>query len=251
MIQIGEEEPQGLFEQKYAADDWSGVFQLPDESVRLTPEIINEAVSAIFLSDQAQRPTYILMLAGNEVYLLEAEKWMRGSYLRFRLEDLFDEASHKKVSPYYSLFFCLCGKEALAPASDIILMEQLDEDAHKSAYEVTKDLKEGVIFAVENLANEAVWFLRHITVSTWMTWIKALPTKLKDDCLTLVYRLLFLFYAESRDDLDILPVNDESIRAWLQPRHAARSGAGAPAFGIGPQRLLFSRKYTHPLSVAA
>ena len=33
--------------------------------------------------------------------------------------------------------------------------------------------------------------------------------KVKDDCLTIVYRLLFIFYAESRDELDILPTNDE------------------------------------------
>ena len=34
--------------------------------------------------------------------------------------------------------------------ADVVLMEQLDEDSHKAAYEVTKDLKEGVINAVEN-----------------------------------------------------------------------------------------------------
>lgn len=32
--------------------------------------------------------------------------------------------------------------------------------------------------------------------------------ELKDECLTMVYRLLFLFYAEAREDLEILPVKD-------------------------------------------
>ena len=32
---------------------------------------------------------------------------------------------------------------------------------------------------------------------------------MKDDCLTIIYRLLFLFYAESREELEILPVGDE------------------------------------------
>ncbi len=33
--------------------------------------------------------------------------------------------------------------------------------------------------------------------------------EVKDDCLTIIYRLLFLFYAESREELEILPVGDE------------------------------------------
>ncbi|MBK6331052.1 MAG: hypothetical protein IPF62_11245 [Bacteroidetes bacterium] len=32
--------------------------------------------------------------------------------------------------------------------------------------------------------------------------------EIKDDCLNIIYRLLFVFYAESREDLDILPSND-------------------------------------------
>ena len=41
-----------------------------------------------------------------------------GSYLRFRLEDLFDEASRQR--DYYSLFYFLLSKGTLAPASDIM-----------------------------------------------------------------------------------------------------------------------------------
>ena len=33
--------------------------------------------------------------------------------------------------------------------------------------------------------------------------------EVKDACLTIVYRLLFLFYAESREELEILPTGDE------------------------------------------
>ncbi len=207
MIRREEAEPEGLFEQHYEQADWANVFQLEDDALRITPAIINEAVSQLFLLDQHKRPRYILMLAGSELYLLESEKWFRGSYLRFRLEDLFDEASLARNRDYYALFYFLLSKETLAPEADIILMEQLDEDSHKSAYAVTQDLKEGIIQAVESLANEAVWFLQqrgaepHLEDSDF-------ARRLKDDCLTLVYRLLFLFYAESRPELEILPIND-------------------------------------------
>jgi len=205
MVQVGDEEPEGLFEQVYRRAQWENVFRITEEDVHLTPSVVNDAISALFLIEQHRRPHYILLLAGNELYLLQYEKWFKGSYLRFQMEELFAEASTRR--DYYSLFYFLLSKEALAPASDIILMEQLDEDSHKSAYAVTKDLKEGIIHAVEALANEAVWYLQQ-EGRDLHSLDDSFAQELKDDCLTLIYRLLFLFYAESRPDLEILPIND-------------------------------------------
>jgi len=214
-----EEEPDGLFDQsynvtenvedlksttqKYHRSQWADIFTVP-EGISISPMVINKAVSELFLLPTYQRPRYILLCAGNVYFLLEAEKWFRGSYLQFDLEILFDDVSIDKN--YFALFYLLLGKEQLAPTAEMVLMEQLDEDAHKVAYEVTKDLKEGVIHAVEQLANEAVHYL---TREEDMTYDTINATWLKDDCLMMVYRLLFLFYAESRDELDILPTDDE------------------------------------------
>jgi hypothetical protein len=217
LIKEGDEEPDGLFEQRYNVEDeetqtppqkyhrsqWSDLFTVP-EGLKISPIIINKVISQLFLLDSHRRPKYILLCAGNIYYLLEQEKWFRGSYLEFDLENLFDEASIKK--DYYSLFYLLLSKEMLAPQAEIVLMEQLDEDSYRSAYEVTQDLKEGVIHAVESIANEAVY--------SWEQQGHSLDeidaNELKNECLTYVYRLLFLFYAESREDLDILPANDET-----------------------------------------
>ncbi|MFA8451904.1 MAG: Eco57I restriction-modification methylase domain-containing protein [Bacteroidales bacterium] len=215
LVREGDDEPDGLFEQQYSVEDdevqhppqkyhrsqWENVFKV-DGDVRISPMVINKAVSQLFLLDSHRRPKYILLCAGNIYYLLEQEKWFRGSYLMFDIESLFDEATIKKE--YYSLFYFLLAKETLAPKSEIVLMEQLDEDSHKSAYEVTQDLKEGVIHAVEDIANEAVYCLKQN--GSDLSEINA--DILKNECLNYVYRLLFLFYAESRDDLDILPAND-------------------------------------------
>lgn len=214
-----EEEPDGLFDQsynvtengedqksttqKYHRSQWADIFTVP-EGITISPMVINKAVSELFLLPTYQRPRYILLCAGNVYFLLEAEKWFRGSYLQFDLEILFDDATIDKN--FLALFYLLLGKEQLAPTAEMVLMEQLDEDAHKVAYEVTKDLKEGVIHAVEQLANEAVHYL---TREEDLTYDTINATWLKDDCLMMVYRLLFLFYAESRDELDILPTDDE------------------------------------------
>jgi hypothetical protein len=206
LIKTGEQEPKGLFEQNWNRAQWESVFEVQDGDT-LTPSIINEAINELFLIDQHIRPTYILLLAGNEMYLLHFEKWFKGSYLRFKLEDLFDEATLHK--DYYQLFYLLLSKSKLAPEADILLMDQLDEDSHKSAYAVTKDLKEGIIHAVELLANEALYYKKQILKEEFEESDDAFEQQMKDDCLTMVYRLLFVFYAESRPDLGILPMNDQ------------------------------------------
>ena len=206
LIKTGEQEPKGLFEQNWNRAQWESVFEVQDGDT-LTPSIINEAINELFLIDQHIRPTYILLLAGNEMYLLHFEKWFKGSYLRFKLEDLFDEATLHK--DYYQLFYLLLSKSKLAPEADILLMDQLDEDSHKSAYAVTKDLKAGIIHAVELLANEALYYKKKILGEEFEESEDAFEQQMKDDCLTMVYRLLFVFYAESRPDLGILPMNDQ------------------------------------------
>ncbi len=205
MMKEGDTPPPGIFEQQYRHDQWEYVFTVKDDNVSLSPSFINQALSELFYIEKDRRPTYVVMLAGSEVYLIHYEKWSRGSYLRFSLEELFDEATLNR--DYYSLFYFLISKESLSPDSDIILMDQLDEDSHKSAYAVTQDLKTGVIKAIEDLANEAVFSLQLQNLSDSLDGNFA--DQLKDECLTFVYRLLFLFYAESREELEILPVNDE------------------------------------------
>ena len=219
LIKEGDEEPDGLFEQRYHIDEeeqttkeqryhrsqWSRVFSIPDE-LKISPVIINKALSELCLLDQKERPHYIMLLAGNKIFLIEVEKWFRGSYLLLDVEELFTEATVERK--YYTLFYLLLAKETLAPDSDMVLMDQLDEDSHKSAYEVTKDLKEGIIHAVEALANEALYYRKEVLQESFDETDDQFESDIKDDCLSIVYRLLFVFYAESRADLDILPISD-------------------------------------------
>lgn len=219
LIKEGDEEPDGLFEQRYSIEDegphakqqryhrsqWSRVFDIPEE-FKISPVVINEAISALSLLEQNDRPKYILLLAGNIIFLIEPEKWMRGSHLQIDLEELFIEGTINRQ--YYSLFYLLLSKEMLSPDSDMVLMDQLDEESHKSAYEVTKDLKEGIINAVELLANEALYYKKQVLKQEFDETDNEFERGVKDDCLNVVYRLLFIFYAESRPDLDLLPISD-------------------------------------------
>ncbi|MBS1778811.1 MAG: hypothetical protein JST70_05775 [Bacteroidetes bacterium] len=221
LIAEDDQEPDGLFEQRYNVEDeeqanppqryhqsqWKRVFKTP-EGLKISPVVINKAISELFLLEPHLRPKYILLLAGNILFLLEQEKWFRGSYLEFDLEELFSEATANRNANYYALFYFLTGKETLAPDSNMVLLDQLDEDSHKSAYEVTRDLKEGIIHAVEALANEALYYQKEKLLEIFDETDDRFEQEIKDDCLRIIYRLLFIFYAESREDLDILPSND-------------------------------------------
>lgn len=224
LITINDVEPDGLFKQQYEGDttsnhqrynagQWRQVIPakyLDRERYHFSPAVINKAITQIFLMPEERRPHYILMLAGNVVFLFDRDKWARGSYLQFSLDDLYFQAQIKAYRLHYALFHLLCCKETLAADGQTVLMDSLIEESYKNAYEVTKDLKEGVIFAVETLANEALYYWKqnnNIPVSDYTD--DTFEAEVKDDCLTIIYRLLFLFYAESREELEILPVGDE------------------------------------------
>lgn len=228
LIKVGEDEPAGLFQQqyddgevphqRYSASHWESVFTFDKEHERISPSVINKAVSQIFLMPEEKRPQYILMLAGSKVMLLDQDKWARGSYLIFSLDELFSQASISAFRNYYALFHLLVCKDTLAADSETLLMSSLIEDSYRNAYSVTQDLKQGVVKAVETIANEALYYMKNVAHQpfgkreddgTYDETDDRFEAEVKDDCLTLVYRLLFIFYAESRQELEILPTNDE------------------------------------------
>ena len=220
MLQMGDQPIEGLFdqyyesesekEQRYRYTNWQNVTTLPiPEGCKISPKIINQAIEEIFYLPEEQRPKYVLVLAGNRIYLLEEKKYKHGSYLVFDIEELISEAAISASKDYYTLFYLLCGREVLANESQTALMDKLNEASTRNAYAVTKDLKEGVITAVESLANEAIYYIHEVLSREQDETNEQFAQNVKDDCITIVYRLLFIFYAEARPDLSILPMNDE------------------------------------------
>lgn len=218
IIPVGEDMPDGLFlqfydqgedaarnkEQRYRFSDWRDTVALDlPEGTRIRPAVINRAVDEIFqLPEARQRPRFILLLAGNKVFLLDIEEWHRGSYVVFDIEELLIEASANR--DFLSLFYLLVSHESLADIGSAPLMSRIHDASVRNAVSVTRDLKEGVIKAVEEIANEAICQLKQQGVSEFDA------TALRDDALTFVYRLLFLFYAEARPELGILPMRDDA-----------------------------------------
>lgn len=176
---------------------------------------LDRLVTHIFSLPEQEHPRYILMSSGNMVFFMDADKWERGAYLRFDIERLLVETTQSAMRNYFALFYLLVSREALAVIGDTPLMQQLEEESYKNAYAVTQDLKRGVVAAVEALANEAIWYIKHTPDNKFHDQDETddnFETMMRDDCLVFIYRLLFIFYAESRPDLDILPINDQTYQ---------------------------------------
>lgn len=176
---------------------------------------LDRMVTHIFSLPEHEHPQYILLLSGNKVFFMDAGKWERGAYLQFDIERLLVETTQSSMRNYFALFYLLVSQEALSCTGDTPLMQQLEEESYKNAYAVTQDLKKGVVSAVEDLANEAIWYIKQHPEHKYHEQDETddnFEAMMRDDCLVYIYRLLFIFYAESRPDLDILPINDKTYQ---------------------------------------
>jgi hypothetical protein len=218
IVREGDVEPDSIYEQKWIRDEWKSVFPKSWDDYTLKPEVIKDALSELFLLPADERPTHVILMAGAKIFLIQYERWKNDSFLLFDLEELFLETQISSYKDYLALFYALLSKSIFLSNSDNLL-QSLDDDAHKSAYGVTQNLKKGVIYAVENLANEAIFCKKKNAITQdekdaieKLMAEEKFAKELKDECLTMVYRLLFLFYAEAREDLEILPVKDSTYQ---------------------------------------
>ncbi len=172
-----------------------------------------DVLDAIFAVEDP--PRFVIYLAGAHVVLLEAAKWAQGRYLRLDL----DQAFGRKDNAAFGIAAALMSRDTICPDGDQLLHDKLEENAHKHAFGVTKDLKHGIIGAVELLAN--CWAQQELTRRETQK-LKLFDDddplgsrtalELKTQCMRYLYRLLFLLYVESHDDLGIVPMNAEAYR---------------------------------------
>ncbi|MFQ5434137.1 MAG: hypothetical protein ACE5FD_04605, partial [Anaerolineae bacterium] len=148
-----------------------------------------DVIGQIFRLDQP--PRRLMLLAGRFIYLIDRTKWGQGQYLLFDLDELFGRRPRDALRATAALL----SRDALAPEDGLPIHDTLDENSHKHAYGVSTDLKYGVRKAVELLANEYVWYQTNIGKKAVYSDEK-LAQELTRECLTYLYRLLFLFYAE-------------------------------------------------------
>jgi hypothetical protein len=183
-------------------------FRLPEgaEEYKL-PEDKWEALPALVFRQEVP-PRWLLLMAGSEIYLIERHKWGQGKYLLFDI----DEILGRRQTDTLKATAALLARDALCPDDGTVLHDALDESSHKHAFAVSEDLKYGIRRAVELLGNEYIWYQREVAHQAFLQ-DEDLDSKLTSECLTYLYRLLFLFYAEARGgEIEVVPMKSDEYR---------------------------------------
>jgi hypothetical protein len=150
-------------------------------------------------------PRWVMVVNAYQIVLIERAKWAQKRYLRFDIKDIIE----RKEDNTLKALSILLHKDTIAPTDGLSLLDTLDENSHKHAFGVTEDLKYSLRSAVELLGNEALYY--HQKNSPNFLNTPNLESDLTRESLRYMYRLLFLFYIESRPELGFIPSKSQAF----------------------------------------
>jgi hypothetical protein len=188
------------------ATNWACQINDPSLGLVLEGETWEELISErIFAQDIP--PRWVLAVSRDQLLLIDRQKWAASRLLRFELDTLLGENNPDAVLAAATLLH----REHTCPAGGgTPLLDELDENSHKHAYEVSGDLKYALRRSIELLGNEAIHWRRSKSEGVFKG--KTDADQLTLECLRYMYRLLFLFYIESRPDLGYAPMGSDVYR---------------------------------------
>lgn len=165
------------------------------------------AISAIFESEHP--PHHVLVVAGATLVLATRGKWHQGRYLAVDLGTALergDATAKGELETIAALF----SYGALVPLDETAEAEidRFDAKSVRNATGVSEDLREGVRHAVETIANEAIIQRKNQKLAVYDH--PGFARQITAESLRYLYRILFLLYAESRPELEVVPVLSEA-----------------------------------------
>lgn len=162
-------------------------------------------------------PRWVLLVHHEEWLLIERSKWGRKALMRFNLPELFGPRDDKQ----FRAMAALVGAQSILPGDGTVaLIDSLDDNSHKHAFEVSKDLKYALRECIELIANEAIRYKRVVAKEKVFDRNDVdLAHQLSRESLRYMYRLLFLFYIEARPELGYAPIAAESYLKGYSVEH--------------------------------
>ena len=160
-----------------------------------------------FLFKMYEPPRWILLLTPREAILIDRYKWLQNRFLRFEWEEILGRREDKTLKATAALL----NLDSIISQDGSSFLDTLDEDAHRHAYSVSEDLKYALRKSIELLGNEAAQQLIHEEKASYTGKNALNAEQLSRECLRYMYRLLFLFYIESRPELGYVPIQKSEI----------------------------------------
>jgi hypothetical protein len=166
-------------------------------------ELISERVFG-----QEIPPRWVLAVSRDQLLLIDRQKWAASRLLRFELDTLLSDNNPDALLAAATLLH----REHTCPSGGgTPLLDELDENSHKHAYEVSSDLKYALRRSIELLGNEVVAFIKAQKKGVYEERLD--PEQLTLELLRFMYRLLFLFFIESRPkELGYAPMGNDVYR---------------------------------------
>jgi hypothetical protein len=196
-----------------AASDWNALEAAPltapskDGTPSTLPDTDWETAVSRVVFAEAQPPRWVLLVSHDQLLVIERAKWGRKALLRFDLREIFSRRDEK----LFKAMAALSARECIIPAEGTALVDTLDANSHKHAYGVSDELKHALRWAIEEIANEAIWYKRNVSKEKIFDRTDiALARELTEECLVYMYRMLFVLYLEARPELGYAPVNAEA-----------------------------------------
>lgn len=158
-------------------------------------------VGELFLTEQA--PDLILVLAGRWTVLAERETWPLGRYLAVDLGLAVERNDQKAKGELPRVVAILAAEHAMRGADGTTWWLDTLAQAREHSVKVSEELRGAIKASIEIIGNDVLQRRAQQNVHTDID-----GNELANQALRYLYRILFLLFAESSPELQILPTGD-------------------------------------------
>lgn len=158
-------------------------------------------VGELFLTEQA--PDLVLVLAGRWVVLAERETWPLGRYLAVDLGLAVERNDQKAKGELPRVVAILAAEHTMRGADGTTWWLDTLAQAREHSVKVSEELRGAIKSSIEIIGNDVLQRRAQQNVHTDID-----GNELANQALRYLYRILFLLFAESSPELQILPTGD-------------------------------------------
>lgn len=176
----------------------------PEKAAEELTHMSNEDLLSKVLFGMDEPPRWVMFIGLNQIALIDRNKWNEKRFLVFQLDEIFG----RKETTTLQAMSVLLHRESICPSEGTSLLDTLDDNSHKHASGVSKDLKYALRECIELLGNEVVRDMKerqHVGV-----FGKDLADTLTIQCLRYMYRILFMLFIEAKPELGYAPMKAET-----------------------------------------
>ena len=159
------------------------------------------------LYDLDESPRWIILISESQMALIDRNKWNEKRFLVFDLDTIFGRNEESTLQAMAVLLH----SESLCPKDGGCLLDVLDNNSHKHASGVSRDLKYALRQCIEILGNEVVRDMKER--QKVQVYNRALAEELTLQCLRYMYRILFMLFIEAKSELGYAPMKAQTYES--------------------------------------